>query len=306
MRIYRFDEVVSRPLADGTTQGSILSLASGPGIDSCDIVHLRPGGEFAGPALPQERLLAAVSGSGWVKGESDEHPGHITGRRDLRSFEAALFAPGERQAAGSDEGMTLLVITGTLRLGATAVTTDIEVVAYDPAWAAWFEQLREFVWPAVRDVALRLDHVGSTSVPGLPAKAIIDLDIVVAEPDLIPTVVSSLEQLGYEWRGDLGVTGREAFFPPPRADLPPHHLYLVVEGSKPHLDHVLLAELLRRDEVARAAYGELKVANAKRAARDIDWYVAAKAAFVAELLERARKEAGLPPASYWEPETERG
>jgi GrpB-like predicted nucleotidyltransferase (UPF0157 family) len=69
-----------------------------------------------------------------------------------------------------------------------------------------------------------------------------------------------------------------------------------------HLDHVLLRDLLRADPEARRRYAALKRANLARARGDIDVYVAAKAAFVAELLTRARLEAGLPPVAYWEPE----
>jgi GrpB-like predicted nucleotidyltransferase (UPF0157 family) len=304
VRIYRFDEVVSRPVVLGEAGPRIVNLVSGPGIEHCDIVHLAAGDELREPGVDEERLLAVLGGSGWAEGTTAEGPGHIKERRLLKRFEAALFAPGEPQWVGAGEDMTLVVLGGSLLLGAMEVTTDIELVEYDPAWLFWFEQLHEFLWPAIGDLALGLDHVGSTSVPGLVAKPIIDLDIVVSEQRLVAEVVGRLEDIGYTWRGDLGVTGREAFFPPATPQLPRHHLYLVVEGSKPHLDHVLLSELLRRDEQARIAYGELKVANAEKAAHDMDYYVAAKAAFVARLLERAREEKGLPPASYWEPELE--
>ena len=65
----------------------------------------------------------------------------------------------------------------------------------------------DHVWPAVEDVALRIDHVGSTSVPGLAAKPLIDMDIVVSRPDDVPEVVQRLAAIGYRRRGDLGVAG---------------------------------------------------------------------------------------------------
>ena len=58
-------------------------------------------------------------------------------------------------------------------------TTSIVVVDYDPSWPTTFEQVRVQVWPAVQDVAIGIEHVGSTSVPGLAAKPIIDMDVVV-------------------------------------------------------------------------------------------------------------------------------
>ena len=148
---------------------------------------------------------------------------------------------------------------------------------------------------------MRVDHVGSTSVPGLAAKPVIDLDVVVATEADVRPAVDGLAGLGYRWRGDLGVPGREAFKAPAAGDLPAHHLYVVVEDSKAHLDHWLLRDLLRDDDAARDRYGALKQRNAAQADSDIDVYLAAKADLVAELLTRARAERGLPPVEYWKP-----
>ncbi len=162
--------------------------------------------------------------------------------------------------------------------------------------------MRAHVWPAVNGLALHIEHVGSTSVPGLAAKPIIDMDIVVADVSGVRPVIDGLGSLGYQWLGDLGVEGRQAFEASRGAELPPHHLYLVVVGSKAHLDHVLLRDLLRVDPEARRQYGELKRANVELAQDDMDVYVAAKAGLVAELLTRARMEQGLEPVSYWVPD----
>jgi GrpB-like predicted nucleotidyltransferase (UPF0157 family) len=129
------------------------------------------------------------------------------------------------------------------------------------------------------------------------------MDIVVASDADVQPVIDRLEAIGYRWRGDLGVEGRQSFNPVDVEDLPRHHLYLVVDGCKAHLDHVLLRDLLRQDPDARDRYADLKRANVTVAAGDIDVYVAAKAALVAELLTRARAERGYPPAEYWTPET---
>ena len=178
----------------------------------------------------------------------------------------------------------------------------ILVADYDPAWPRWFDQLAARVWSAVADVALRVEHVGSTSVPQLAAKPIIDLDVVVASGDGVDPVIERLAGIGYQWRGDLGVQGRQAFTAVDDRGQPPHHLYLVVEHSTAHLNHVLLRDLLRQDAEARERYAALKRANAELAAGDLEVYTAAKAAFVAALLTRARAERGLPPVEYWAPQ----
>jgi GrpB-like predicted nucleotidyltransferase (UPF0157 family) len=184
------------------------------------------------------------------------------------------------------------------------VTREIVVRDYDPEWPNWFETVRRHVWPAVEDIAVRIDHVGSTAVPGLAAKPIIDMDIVVASEDDVRQVIERLAAIGYHWRGDLGVMGREAFRPERAEGLPPHHLYLVVQNNKAHVDHWLLRDLLRKDAEARTRYAALKHRNVELANNDMDVYVAAKAKLVAELLTRARAEYGLPPETYWDPDIE--
>jgi GrpB-like predicted nucleotidyltransferase (UPF0157 family) len=201
-----------------------------------------------------------------------------------------------------ETGLTAIRIEGDFEPAAMAVTQEIIVCDYDPEWPHWFEQLRARLWPTVAPVALRIDHIGSTSVPGLAAKPIIDMDVVVASPAEVDLAIARLEGVGYRWRGDLGITGREAFRPPPDAADPPHHLYVVVENNKAHLDHWLLRDLLRADAEASDRYAALKRRNRELAGGDIDYYVAAKADLVAELLTRARAERGLPAATYWQPQ----
>src|ERR1041384_4181171 len=106
---------------------------------------------------------------------------------------------------------------------------SIEVVDYDAGWHEVFERLHSEVWAVVRDVALSVEHVGSTSVPGLAAKPIIDVSVVVPTNADIPVVIERLATLGYLHRGNLGVEGREAFAIPDR--LPIHHLYLCPRDS---------------------------------------------------------------------------
>ncbi len=198
-----------------------------------------------------------------------------------------------------------MVLEGAFDVWAMSVTRNIVVDEYDPAWPGWFDQVAARVWPAVHDVALRIDHVGSTSVPGLAAKPIIDMDIVVASDDHIEPVIERLAGIGYRWRGDLGVEGRQAFEAVDECAPPAHHLYLVVEDNTAHLNHVLLRDLLRQDATARERYAALKRANVDLAAGDTDVYVAAKAALVAELLARARAERGFAPVEYWTPGAQR-
>jgi GrpB-like predicted nucleotidyltransferase (UPF0157 family) len=158
----------------------------------------------------------------------------------------------------------------------------IEVVPYDPSWPYIFEQLRERIWPAIHDLALTIEHVGSTSVPGLAAKPIIDMDIVVAAVESVPLVIERLKPLGYAHRGNLGIAGREAFASP--VGLPEHHLYLCQQDSLALRNHLALRDYLRSHPQAAQAYGALKQRLAAKHACDIDGYVAGKTDLIVNIL----------------------
>jgi GrpB-like predicted nucleotidyltransferase (UPF0157 family) len=181
------------------------------------------------------------------------------------------------------------------------MNVDLIVEDPNPAWANWFEVIRSFLEPAVGSFVLHIEHVGSTAVSGLAAKPIIDIDMVVRSEDEFSTVIGALSIIGYEWVGNIGLEGREAFEAPRSWNLPPHHLYLVVENTKPHLDHVLLRDVLVRDDSIRDEYGALKRKNAEVAINDGDLYTALKASFIANILRNERVERGLSPSTYWDP-----
>ena len=295
MEIVRFDDEVSRPVADFGSDFRIAPVIGDGSHARVELIRIPPGGSIGRHPASAAQLFAVVAGSAWVSGADGVG-------RTIDAGYGALWAAGEEHETRSPHGATAVCIEGQLDVWALAVTGDIEVRDYDPQWPQWFDAVFRRVWPAIDDLAVRIDHVGSTSVPGLAAKPIIDMDIVVATPDDVPAVIERLRGIGYRWRGDLGVKGRESFRPPTEPDLPRHHLYVVVENNRAHLDHWLLRDLLRDDETARDRYAALKRRNVEQADRDMDVYVAAKAELVAELLTRARADRGLPPVEYWQPE----
>ncbi len=196
-----------------------------------------------------------------------------------------------------------IVDTARPGAGSSGSATAVEVCDYDVAWPARFEKVAAAVWPAVQHLALRIEHVGSTSVQGLAAKPVIDVDIVAASLDRVEEFTRCLSSIGYEWQGDLGVPGREAFEAASDLGLPRHHLYLVADGSRPYFDHTLLRDLLREDREARERYGRLK-RDLASSSPSVESYTARKASFIAQLLERARRDRGLAPVDYWAPTPE--
>lgn len=173
------------------------------------------------------------------------------------------------------------VLASTTRLGSPVVIVD-----YDESWPALFEELVRPVRAAVSGLASEVEHVGSTAVPGLAAKPVIDIDVVVRSPDDVSGAIERLRGLGYVYQGDKGIPGREAFLWPPQSV--PHHLYVVVAGSGPHVDHVAFRDHLRRNADAAREYAALKRALAERYGEDRIGYTNAKSDFVANALRAAR------------------
>ena len=157
----------------------------------------------------------------------------------------------------------------------------IVVVDPDPAWPLVFERLHATIWPAVADLAVGIEHVGSTAVPGLAAKPIVDIDVIVP-PGQVAAVVARLAALGYQHKGDLGVPGREAFAEP--SGTPRHHLYVCPIGNTALANHLAVRDRLRADPEAARVYGELKRRLAAQYADDVDGYVEAKSGFILKLL----------------------
>jgi GrpB-like predicted nucleotidyltransferase (UPF0157 family) len=166
-------------------------------------------------------------------------------------------------------------------VGIAAVVSE-----YDPRWPAVFQLLRDRADSALAGVAHVTEHVGSTAVPGLLAKPIVDMDVVVPDENGLGPAITALAAAGWRHQGDLGIEGREAFLPP--ADAAYHHLYVVAEGSRPHRDHIDLRDFLRSHPEQAARYGERKRQLAGLLENDRGAYVRGKAQMITEFLRLAR------------------
>jgi GrpB-like predicted nucleotidyltransferase (UPF0157 family) len=162
----------------------------------------------------------------------------------------------------------------------------ISVVEYDPAWPQRFEELRREYAEAMAAAGVpvvSIEHVGSTSVPGLAAKPIIDCDIVVAEAD-VTAASQTLIDLQFRPLGELGIPQRWAFTEPER--LAGTNTYVVVEGSLSLRNHLAVRDVLRRNAHLRDTYATVKRQVGATAA-DIDEYGREKNAMVQLILAAA-------------------
>ena len=165
------------------------------------------------------------------------------------------------------------------------MTDPIVVVDYDPAWPALFAALRAPVVAALQEIAVAMEHVGSTAVPGLAAKPIIDLDVAIRTETRLPEAIEQLACLGYVYEGDKGIPGRAAFAWPPQAAR--HHLYVCALDSAAYRRHLLFRDYLRVHPDMTAAYAALKRQLAALYRTQRDAYTEAKGRFVRAAMSRA-------------------
>ncbi|HEY0187513.1 MAG TPA: GrpB family protein [Cellulomonas sp.] len=158
----------------------------------------------------------------------------------------------------------------------------IEAVEYSERWPLQFASVAEALWRALDGVPVRaIEHVGSTAVPGLAAKPILDIDVIVPAQH-VPAAVAALEATGYTHRGDLGVAGREVLRAPDTA--PARHVYVCAEGALHVRNHLAVRRVLRERADLRDRYAAVKLRLSSDRAMDIDRYVAGKSTILQEVL----------------------
>ncbi len=167
-------------------------------------------------------------------------------------------------------------------------TRNIVILPYDEKWKQAFLDIKSELAAELGTLALSIEHVGSTSVPGLAAKPIIDIDVVVRKADL-ESAIKALATIGYEHEGNGGIEGREMFKYSGKEHLMDHHLYVCPEDSRELKRHVLFRDYLLSHPDAVQAYSQIKKEAAELYPHDIDSYINHKGT----VIEKIYKELGL-------------
>ena len=164
---------------------------------------------------------------------------------------------------------------------------QIILVAHDPGWSNEFEREAEQIRTALSGVPIELHHIGSTAIPGIVAKPVIDMIGIAPNVDVLDANVDRLVAIGYEAMGEFGIVGRRYF----RKDSPDgartHQLHAFAKGSPNIQRHMDFRDFMRAFPDAAAAYQELKLALAHRSGPDIERYADAKTDFVRDIERRA-------------------
>lgn len=172
----------------------------------------------------------------------------------------------------------------------------IEIQEYNDSWEVCYKLMEQILKDSLKEDILRIEHVGSTSVKGLCAKPILDIDVVIENIAIYPEVVAVLGAIGYYHQQDWSFEGREAFGR--RDDLVPwtankhnqiwmeHHLYVCTKDSEELTRHLAFRDYLRSNEKEADEYGKLKHYLASTS-KNRQAYTAGKNEFVSSILKKA-------------------
>jgi GrpB-like predicted nucleotidyltransferase (UPF0157 family) len=169
--------------------------------------------------------------------------------------------------------------------GAPPQYQEIVIADYDPSWPRWFESAALRIREALGDRVLRLDHVGSTSVPGLPAKPLIDINMAIADTTDEDAYVPPLEAIGYELRVREPEWYEHRLL---RGFDPPVNLHVFNEGCEELDQTVRFRDWLRAHEDDRDLYARTKRELAAKEWKYVQNYADAKSEVIGEILARAR------------------
>ncbi len=162
---------------------------------------------------------------------------------------------------------------------------------YDPNWINSFNKIKQALDLALTGISYQIEHIGSTSVPSLDAKPIIDIDIIYKEDATFDKIKTALENIGYYHNGDQGIPEREVFkrdgiTTNPVLDSIPHHLYVCLHGSQGLERHLLSRDYLRKHKWAREKYQQMKYEIADKVNQDRKKYAELKELTVNDFIDQ--------------------
>lgn len=162
----------------------------------------------------------------------------------------------------------------------------VEVVPYDPAWPTIFKGESKLLKSALGRNCMAIFHIGSTAVPGMMAKPIIDILVSVKDLSQVDACNDKMADLGYEALGENGIEGRRFFRK--GGEQPTHHVHIFENSNQAQIQrHLAVVEYLTGNERRREEYSELKTYLAAAYPEDIDGYMEGKAYFVSQLEQEA-------------------
>ncbi|WP_233532183.1 GNAT family N-acetyltransferase [Paenibacillus alkalitolerans] len=180
----------------------------------------------------------------------------------------------------------------------SSISTKIEVVPYNPNWPLQFEQEKARLLEILHPKLVAIEHTGSTSVPRVDAKPIIDIFAAVRPFEESSVYAELLRESGYQLI-ETGMYGRYLFVKQSNGTRT-HHLHILPEEGFYERNEFLFRDYLRAHPELVEEYGELKRNLSQQYSTDPEGYTRAKTSFIQRVVDRAREERGLPLQNVWE------
>ncbi|MGH2397471.1 MAG: GrpB family protein [bacterium] len=165
----------------------------------------------------------------------------------------------------------------------------MELFPYTAEWRRLFEEEKTRLQAVIGQYVLDIQHVGSTAIPGMIAKPIIDIGIAVMVFEEARVCIAPIEQLGYEYRGEQGIPRRHYFV---KGEPRTHHIHMNEIGSRDWQDQVLFRDYLIRHPERAEEHAGLKQDLARRFPTDREAYLDGKASYIDRVVRMARGEPG--------------
>ena len=173
------------------------------------------------------------------------------------------------------------------------MTRRVELVPYDTTWPQTFASMRRRILDACGGVVVDVEHIGSTSIPGLAAKDVVDLMPGLRAFEDGTGCVAAMESVGFEYKGEFGIPGRHYFkMDDPVTGKRLHNCHMYAVGHDEWVAHLAFRDYLRAQDDWRDRYETLKRALAVQHPDDVEAYADAKTDFVKEVVARQFAETG--------------
>jgi GrpB-like predicted nucleotidyltransferase (UPF0157 family)/protein associated with RNAse G/E len=162
----------------------------------------------------------------------------------------------------------------------------VALTPYTPVWAQMFQSEAERLYAALGAAILDIQHVGSTAIPGIPAKPIIDIGIAVANFEEAAGCIEPLVRLGYTYRGEMGIPRRH-YFVKREGEISTFHLHMNEVTSADWRQQIALRDYLRQHPAVAQEYADLKLRLAEQFPTDRVAYTEGKSGFISQVLVKA-------------------
>ena len=166
----------------------------------------------------------------------------------------------------------------------------VNLVAHQTVWHELFSEKRTRLNEALGEAALDIQHSGSTAVPGLSAKPILDIGVAVGDFDEAFGLIACVEALGYSYRGEKGVTRRH-YSVQGSPERRTHHVHMLEHSSREWRNLIFFRDYLRAHPEAATRYQTLKTQLAEQFPKNREAYTGGKHAFIQDILSLSRRGA---------------